>query len=31
VGNTPKEFAMIINNDLTKYEKIIKALNITLD
>jgi tripartite-type tricarboxylate transporter receptor subunit TctC len=31
VGNTPKEFATIINNDLTKYEKIIKALNISLD
>ena len=31
VGNTPKEFTTIINNDLAKYEKIIKALNITLD
>jgi tripartite-type tricarboxylate transporter receptor subunit TctC len=31
VGNTPKEFTTIINNDLVKYEKIIKALNITLD
>ncbi len=31
VGNTPEEFAKIINNDLIKYEKITKSLNIVLD
>jgi tripartite-type tricarboxylate transporter receptor subunit TctC len=31
VGNTPKEFAIVINNDLDKLEKIIKPMNIYLD
>lgn len=31
VGNTPKEFSEIINNELIYYEKIIKPLNIFLD
>ena len=31
VGNSPKEFAIVINNDLDKWEKIIKPMNIYLD
>ena len=31
VGNTSKEFAIVINNDLVKWEKIIKPMNIYLD
>ncbi|CAM3650287.1 Bug family tripartite tricarboxylate transporter substrate binding protein [Polynucleobacter antarcticus] len=31
VGNSPKEFAEFINNDLVKWEKVIKPMNIYLD
>ena len=31
VGNSPKEFSIVINNDLDKWEKIIKSMNIYLD
>ena len=31
VGNSPKEFSIVINNDLDKWEKIIKPMNIYLD
>ena len=31
VGNSSKEFAIVINNDLVKWEKIIKPMNIYLD
>ena len=30
VGNTPKEFAMVIKRDLAKYAKIIKAAGVTV-
>jgi tripartite-type tricarboxylate transporter receptor subunit TctC len=31
IGNSPKEFSIVINNDLDKWEKIIKPMNIYLD